>query len=274
MRAAARGLRPLTGAARGLRPLTGAARDLHPLAGAARRSHTVVAVTDDGIPVLVNERRAQDTLGADNSATANAAAGGGDLTGVRLWDAAPALIQHLSKRRKRLLKGRHVLELGAGTGACGLAAAAFGAAHVVLSDLDTLSTLSSDDAGWQTQSTLSALAENVALNGARGELCSVAELRWGDADHIASLRETRADGFDTIIASDVLYYPPETYPALADTIRALAAPDASVALGYLLRHSREGEIVDLLKEDFEVVTRATFGGAAASTRVVELRRTS
>ena len=114
-------------------------------------------------------------------------------------------------------------------------------------------------------STLSALAENVAPNGARGELCSVAGLRWGDADHIATLLETRADGFDTIIASDVLYYPPETYPALADTIRALAAPNASVALGYLLRHSREGEIVDLLKEDFEVVTRATFGGAAAST---------
>ena len=58
---------------------------------------TVVAVTDDGIPVLVNERRAQDTLGADNSATANASAGGGDLTGVTpssRWDAAPALIQH------------------------------------------------------------------------------------------------------------------------------------------------------------------------------------
>ena len=167
-----------------------------------------------------------------------------------------------------------MLELGAGTGACGLAAAAFGAAHVVLSDLDTVSTLSSDDAGWQNMSTLSALAENIALNGARGELCSVAELRWGDADHIASLRETRADGFDTIIASDVLYYPPETYPALADTIRALAAPNGSVALGYLLRHSREGEIVGLLADDFEVVTRATFGGAAASTRVVELRRTS
>ena len=38
-----------------------------------------------------------------------------------------------------------------------------------------------------------------------------------------------------------------------------------VTLGYLLRHSREGEIVGLLADDFEVVTRATFGGAAAST---------
>ena len=66
VRAAA--MRAVAQAARGLRPLAGAAHGLHPLAGAARavrRSHTVVAVTDDGIPVLVSERRAQDTLGAD-----------------------------------------------------------------------------------------------------------------------------------------------------------------------------------------------------------------
>ena len=65
---------------------------------------------------------------------ANAAAGGGDLTGVRVWEAAPPLIEYISCHRAQLLAGRSVLELGAGTGAVGLAAAAFGARQVVLSD--------------------------------------------------------------------------------------------------------------------------------------------
>ena len=101
-----------------------------------------------------------------------------DLTGFRLWECAPActstratctrttsnmhtrilqptprlracasphrcaphLIAHIAAHRA-LVSGRSVLELGAGTGAVGLAAAACGASRVVLSDADSVVTL-------------------------------------------------------------------------------------------------------------------------------------
>ena len=242
--------------------------------------HTVVAMAG-GIPVLVHERQARETLGGERGPpTANASAGGGDLTGVRVWEAASALINHLDTHREELLEGRVLLDVGAGTGAVGLAAAAFGAKHVVLSDVDSLATLSTDS-GWQPRTSLAMLADNVALNGARADTVTVAELRWGCPAHIAALRETWK-GFDTIVASDVLYYPPETYGALVDTIRGLAAPDATVIIAYVVRHGKEHTFVDLLTEataegvQFEhVVRRSTRRNAPSApshaSRVVELR---
>ena len=71
--------------------------------------------------------------------------------------------------------------------------------------------------------------------------------RWGDAQQIAELLTLRAArGFDTITASDVLYYPPATYRALAQTIRALSAADGAVVLSYRVRHGDEHGFIDLL----------------------------
>ena len=116
--------------------------------------------------------------------------------------------------------------------------------------------------------------------------------RWGDAEQIAELLTLRAArGFDTITASDVLYYPPATYRALAQTIRALSAADGAVVLSYRVRHGDEHGFVDLLTAAdaadgrpplFECVHRGTAGadasaedreGAAGKDKwVVELRR--
>ncbi|KXZ53174.1 hypothetical protein GPECTOR_7g1066 [Gonium pectorale] len=60
----------------------------------------------------------------------------GDGLGAKVWMVAHMLCMELAAHRGRLLAGRRVLELGSGCGVCGLAAAALGAASVVLSDVE------------------------------------------------------------------------------------------------------------------------------------------
>ena len=53
-----------------------------------------------------------------------------------VWEAATATLAHLEATYGDCaLQGQRVLELGAGTGLCGLACAALGASHVTLTDL-------------------------------------------------------------------------------------------------------------------------------------------
>ena len=85
------------------------------------------------------------------------------------------------------------------------------------------------DAGWQLDSTLARLSANVALNPLAAERVSVCELRWGHEPHIRALHKRWPAGFDTVLASDVLYYPPETYGRLAETADELRSADARLA---------------------------------------------
>ena len=146
------------------------------------------------------------------------------------------LINHLERHRS-LVAGRSVLELGAGTGAVGLAAAACGAARVVLSDADSVVTIKSGHGLWEERTRLASLAANVALNNEAidGAVVGVEALRWGEQAHLAALAAVQPGGFDTIVASDVLYSPRE-YDALAATVHALASADALVLLAYPIRH--------------------------------------
>jgi predicted nicotinamide N-methyase len=204
-----------------------------------------VVTTARGFPVYVQEALARESH-AGSSQASNESTSGGDLTGLRVWDAAPLLIDHLGRHHCRLLDGRTVIDLGAGTGAVGLAAAAHGARHTVLSDDDRMATVSTDR-GWVERSTLATLADNVALNGSRATAVSVVQLRWGCRAHIEALLQRFPGGFETLLLSDVLYYrPEETYGALAMTVRALAAADASVLLSYKVRHGREHMFIDML----------------------------
>ncbi|EFJ42582.1 hypothetical protein VOLCADRAFT_97402 [Volvox carteri f. nagariensis] len=59
----------------------------------------------------------------------------GDGLGAKVWMVAHMLCLELASNRE-LVAGRRVLELGSGCGVCGLAAAALGAGHVVLTDVE------------------------------------------------------------------------------------------------------------------------------------------
>lgn len=257
------------------------------MASPSRRalSSIVVAHHADGAPVLVNESHALEPVGPRRGSTS------GDLTGLRMWESAPYLIRYL-RRHQYLVANRSVLDVGAGTGAVGLAAAAFGAGHVVLSDADSTATLATST-GWEERRTLQTLADNVALNAERCPAVSVSALEWGNLAHIAALRNAWPGGFDTILASDVLYYDPDdTYDKLALTLRALVSSsvDATIVLSYRVRHGAEHTFLERLLRPaapgldddnsgapFECVGRGAADAASLSepsfaTRVVELRR--
>ena len=227
----------------------------------------------DGSPVLIyNLARYYYDAVAGEVGTRDG--GNGDLTGFRLWEAAPHLIGYLDRNRS-VVEGRTVLDLGAGTGAVGLAAAALGARKTVLSDADSTVTVASAN-GWEERGRLATLADNVTLNG-RDDVMSVAALRWGDEAHLSSLCSRWPVGFQTIVASDVLYSP-RMYDGLEATIRALAAPDAVVVLSYPVRHGDEYTFMERLRPEFECFGREVPTGASASPesesamRLVELRR--
>lgn len=95
-----------------------------------------------------------------------------------------------------LVEGKRVLELGAGTGACGLAAAALGAAHVTLTDLPRL---------------LPLLQQNVAVNPQLASRVVVATLIWGDDEAVTALHPP----VDVVLASDCLYQAAALQPFLA-----------------------------------------------------------
>ena len=109
---------------------------------------------------------------------------------------------------------------------------------------------------------------------------SVEALRWGEDEHIASLCARWPLGFETIVASDVLYSP-RMYAALATTINALAARDSIIVLSYPERHGEEDTFIDQwLAPAFERTHRhrelevdgSDLGAAEQSSlRVVEMR---
>ena len=118
-----------------------------------------------------------------------------------------------------------VLDLGAGTGIVGLAAAASGAhLRVVLTDLPSV---------------LPLLEQNVAQNrDALGETeLFVTSLRWDDD---RELREAarRFGPFDLIVGGDLLYRPQVVTPLLT-ALGALAGVETTVLLAASLSHSPE-----------------------------------
>lgn len=151
----------------------------------------------------------------------------------QLWPAAPALCSYLETLHAQgeLPRGGAALELGAGTGLVGMAAAALLGARVLLTDLPHV---------------LPNLAHNAALNRRQveraGGALAVRPLRWGERKDVQALlleedkpAENAAQspaagggfggGFDLILASDVVYYDTLYQPLLA-TLRWLAGAAA------------------------------------------------
>jgi hypothetical protein len=106
-----------------------------------------------------------------------------------------------------------ILELGAGTGTSALEASRF-CKHAVLTDGNphavsemkkTVGTLASSSAALQQLQAAAGDGMVVSNDEFAHVSIEVMELMWGDAEHIASLQRKHPEGFDLIVAGDVIY---------------------------------------------------------------------
>lgn len=192
--------------------------------------------------------------GSENPTTIHIQQGSAGGHGKDVWNGAPVLARFLEGAD---LRGRHVLELGAGTGLTGIAAAAMGA-HVLLTDIgEPLLEL--------LRANCDANAESVRLAG--GSM-HVQSLEWGNLDGIsraqAHLADSRADGasegYDLIIGADVVYTAAATVHLLKtlaserlcsrDTKVVLAFPPARAAALSFMSSFRERFAVECVVDEF------------------------
>ncbi|KAH9608277.1 hypothetical protein KSS87_000329 [Heliosperma pusillum] len=142
------------------------------------------------------------------------------------------------------LKGKRVIELGAGCGVAGFGMAMLGC-DVITTDQKEVVPL---------------LQRNVKRNistvmQANGNLDSfgsikVAELDWGNNDHLQAVDPP----FDYVIGTDVVYAEHLLDPLL-QTICALSGPRTTIVLGYEIRSTTVHEkMLQMWKENFDVKT--------------------
>jgi hypothetical protein len=109
------------------------------------------------------------------------------------------------------LQGVRVLELGSGTGVCGIACALLGA-DVLLTDLEAALPLLEVNVG-----------SNAAAIGAAGGNVRVQALRWGEAALLPDIRA--AAPFDLVIGSDVVFrFCASSFRDLATSLQELLRP--------------------------------------------------
>lgn len=129
-------------------------------------------------------------------------------TGLRTWEAALHLGQWLCTVPE-IIKGKRILELGAGTGYISvLCAKHLGAARVLASD--------------GSEEVVAGLADASFLNGLQGsDKFAITELFWGRA--LLGTEEAKWNGgeaIDVVLGSDITY-DPRSQPALVGTLGEL-----------------------------------------------------
>jgi predicted nicotinamide N-methyase len=147
--------------------------------------------------------------------------------GTRVWDACPVLGRWMELHSEQL-RGRHVLELGSGTGLAGLVAAAVGA-RVVLSDQEPLMPL--------LRHNIELVRESFPQLDAQARV-----IAWGATARDSSQMET----IDLVVGSDLVCtltlslcstdicktYDVDDLQLLFTTFDQLCSPQAKIVLAY------------------------------------------
>lgn len=166
------------------------------------------------------------------------------LTGAWLWDSAVHLAEWMAAAD---LSGATVLELGAGLGLPGVAAAVLGATRVILTDRAPL---------------LGGLRRNAEANGV-GERVEVWELRWR-ADEVEELGRGVGE-VDVVLMSD-LFFDPEEMGGLGRVLRAV--------WGEKTRGWAASEVRDGTAECLEALAAEGFRAVEESVERRQLMRSS
>lgn len=168
--------------------------------------------------------------------------------GTTVWDASVVFVKYLEKncRKGRFcpskLKGKRVIELGAGCGVAGFGMALLGC-NVITTDQIEVLPLLKRNVEWNT-SRISQINPGSDLLGS----IQVVELDWGNEDHIKSV----GPPFDYIIGTDVVYAEHLLEPLL-QTIFALSGPKTTILLGYEIRSTSVHEqMLQMWKSNFNV----------------------
>ncbi|XP_056663159.1 protein N-lysine methyltransferase METTL21A isoform X2 [Monodelphis domestica] len=148
-----------------------------------------------------------------------------------VWDAAIVLCTYLEMGTLNL-RGRSVVELGAGTGLVGIVAALLGA-HVTITD---------------RKIALEFLQSNVQANLPHDTQPNavVKELTWGQ-----NLESFSPGKFDLILGADIIYLE-ETFLDLLETLEHLCSDHSVILLSCRIRYERDQNFLTMLGEHFTV----------------------
>ncbi|CAL0304059.1 unnamed protein product [Lupinus luteus] len=168
--------------------------------------------------------------------------------GTTVWDSSLVFAKFLERncRKGRFspakLKGKRVIELGAGCGVSGFGMALLGCDVIVTDQKEVVPLL---------QRNVDRNVSRVMQNNPKsfGSI-KVSELLWGDESHIKAV----GPPFDYIIGTDVVYAEHLLEPLL-QTILALSGPRTTIVLGSEIRSTSVHEkMLQMWKENFEVKT--------------------
>jgi len=183
-----------------------------------------------------------------------------DDTSLQQWPAGQMLSEHIAATPDSVA-GKQVLELGAGCGLAGMAAAKAGAKMVLLTDIE---------------SGLANLCNNIKANEEAGNiqrgLARAQVLEWGDEAALAALPQ-----IDVVILSDCTYWS-FLFERLLRTLRLLAAAHQAMTGCYMktfLVHTWRREIseqpfFDELAVMFDIVIISSKGTSAGRTQLMQL----
>ncbi|GJM87360.1 hypothetical protein PR202_ga03307 [Eleusine coracana subsp. coracana] len=151
--------------------------------------------------------------------------------GTTVWDASMVFVKFLetNSRKGRFcpskLKGKRVIELGAGCGLAGFGMALLGCDVITTDQVEVLPLLMRN-----VERNKSWISQSNSDSGSLGSI-TVAELDWGNKDHI----EAVVPPFDYIIGTDVVYSEHLLQPLL-ETITALSGPKTKILMDAKYRH--------------------------------------
>ncbi|XP_065063220.1 protein N-lysine methyltransferase METTL21D-like isoform X2 [Rhopilema esculentum] len=162
----------------------------------------------------------------------------GDV-GCVVWDAAITLAKYIDLQQSKgqmQWKGMNVIELGAGTGIVGLAAATLGA-NVTITDLPEFIPL---------------MEKNISLNTKSFKEAKITakKLKWGeDLENFTST-------YDVILMADLIYYK-ESIEPLIQTMVGLSSKGTKILMSHEERttgnkQELERQFFELAKEHFEI----------------------
>ncbi|XP_022862166.1 protein N-lysine methyltransferase METTL21A isoform X5 [Olea europaea var. sylvestris] len=168
--------------------------------------------------------------------------------GTTVWDASMVFVKFLEKNCRKgkfspsKLKGKRVIELGAGCGVAGFGMAFLGCDVISTDQTEVLPLLMSN-----AERNSSRILQMNPGSDSFGSI-QVAELNWGNADHIRAV----VPPFDYIIGTDIVYSEHLLEPLL-QTILSLSGPKTTILLGYEIRSTNVHEqMLELWKRYFEV----------------------